>query len=100
MVGALLAANGRLEAAILPLLTLLAVAAFLPVSEIANVGRQLADTFASARRLQAGHNEKGPGTHGAAPPPRPAPGGSARRVAPVGFPLPRTPPPPPPGGGL
>src|SRR5439155_5257529 len=45
MVGALLAANGRLDAAALPLLTLLAGAAFLPVSEIANVGRQLADTF-------------------------------------------------------
>jgi ATP-binding cassette subfamily C protein CydCD len=35
----------------LPLLVLISVAAFLPVSEIAQVGRQLADTIASTRRL-------------------------------------------------
>jgi ATP-binding cassette subfamily C protein CydCD len=35
----------------LPLLVLVAIAAFLPVSEIAQVGRQLADTFSSSRRL-------------------------------------------------
>jgi ATP-binding cassette subfamily C protein CydCD len=90
MVGALLAANGRLDAAILPLLTLLAVAAFLPVSEIANVGRQLADTFASARRLQAVHAEKVPVTDGPAIPPVPAGGGSAVRFERVGFAYPGT----------
>src|SRR5262249_5673824 len=57
LVGGLLASSGRLEPTLLPLLALLAVAAFLPVSEIANVGRQLADTFASTRRLQTVHSE-------------------------------------------
>ncbi|MCG8545807.1 MAG: thiol reductant ABC exporter subunit CydC [Alphaproteobacteria bacterium] len=55
--GALLAAGGVLESAFLPLLSLLAMAAFLPVSEIAHIGRQLADTLASTRRLYAVHNE-------------------------------------------
>ena len=41
----------------LPLLVLISVAAFLPVSEIAQVGRQLADTIASTRRLQVVHAE-------------------------------------------
>ena len=38
---------------VLPLLTLLAMAAFLPVSEIAQVGRQLADTLGATRRIYA-----------------------------------------------
>jgi ATP-binding cassette subfamily C protein CydCD len=41
----------------LPLLVLISVAAFLPVSEIAQVGRQLADTIASTRRLAVVHAE-------------------------------------------
>ena len=41
----------------LPLLILISVAAFLPVSEIAQVGRQLADTIASTRRLHVVHSE-------------------------------------------
>ena len=90
MVGALLAANGQLDAAMLPLLTLLAGAAFLPVSEIANVGRQLADTFASSRRLQAVHSEKVPVTDGPEIPPVPASGGSAVRFERVGFAYPGT----------
>jgi len=49
--GAHLAASGALAPTLLPLLILLAIAAFLPVSEIAQVGRQLADTIASTRRL-------------------------------------------------
>ena len=44
-----------LAATTLPLLILLALAAFLPISEIAQVGRQLADTIASTRRLHAVH---------------------------------------------
>ena len=40
-----------------PLVTLISVAAFLPVSEIAQVGRQLADTIASTRRLHVVHAE-------------------------------------------
>src|SRR4030095_16411133 len=42
--GALLMRQGAIDPAALPLLTLLAMAAFLPVSEIAQIGRQLADT--------------------------------------------------------
>jgi ATP-binding cassette, subfamily B, bacterial len=67
LAGGLLAANGQLDGVLLPLLTLLATSAFLPVSEIAHVSRQLADTFASAHRLRAVHDEPvlvtdGPGT--------------------------------------
>jgi ATP-binding cassette subfamily C protein CydCD len=49
--GALLVTHGMIEPTVLPLLVLISVAAFLPVSEIAQVGRQLADTIASTRRL-------------------------------------------------
>ena len=57
-VGAWLAAEGQLAPTLLPLLILLAVAAFLPVSEIAQVGRQLADTIASTRRLRVVEKEE------------------------------------------
>ena len=43
--------QGMIAPTMLPLLVLISVAAFLPVSEIAQVGRQLADTIASTRRL-------------------------------------------------
>jgi len=49
--GAHLVAAGALAPTVLPLLVLISVAAFLPVSEIAQVSRQLADTIASTRRL-------------------------------------------------
>ena len=52
-VGAVLGASGRLDTAMLPLLTLLAMSAFVPVWEIAQVGRQLADTLGAARRVYA-----------------------------------------------
>jgi ABC-type multidrug transport system fused ATPase/permease subunit len=68
----------------------LAVAAFLPVSEIANVGRQLADTFASSRRLQAVHGEIVPVTDGSVEPPRAEAGGAAVRFAEIGFAYPGT----------
>ncbi|HEX5529072.1 MAG TPA: ABC transporter ATP-binding protein [Methylomirabilota bacterium] len=55
--GAWLVASGRLEGAMLPLLTLLAMSAFVPVWEIAQVGRQLADTLAATRRVHAVHAE-------------------------------------------
>ena len=55
--GTHLVATDALDAAILPMLTLLAMAAFLPVSEIAHIGRQLADTLGATRRLYAVHNE-------------------------------------------
>ena len=56
-VGAMLVRTGWLAASWLPLVTLVSVAAFLPVSEIAQVGRQLADTIASTRRLHVVHAE-------------------------------------------
>ncbi|GMQ75073.1 MAG: thiol reductant ABC exporter subunit CydD [Gammaproteobacteria bacterium] len=56
--GARLVGGGELAAGTLPLLTLLAMAAFLPVSEIAHIGRQLADTLGATRRLYAVHNEQ------------------------------------------
>jgi ATP-binding cassette subfamily C protein CydCD len=52
-VGAVLTANGHVEAGVLPLLTILSLSAFLPVSEIAQIGRQLADTMGSTRRVYA-----------------------------------------------
>lgn len=85
MTGAYLAMNGKLDPTMLPLLTLLAVAAFLPVSEIAYVSRQLADTFGSAHRLQKVHSEPVPVTDGPLAPPAPASGGSAVRLDHVSF---------------
>jgi ATP-binding cassette subfamily C protein CydCD len=57
VVGAWLVTSARLEGAMLPLLTLLAMSAFVPVWEIAQVGRQLADTLAATRRVHAVHAE-------------------------------------------
>ena len=62
--GAWLAARGSIDPSVLPLLALLAMAAFLPVSEIAHVGRQLADTMGSTRRVYALNNEPVPVTDG------------------------------------
>ncbi|HXH12362.1 MAG TPA: ATP-binding cassette domain-containing protein, partial [Alphaproteobacteria bacterium] len=56
-VGAGLVAQGHLSAPTLPLLTLLAQASFVPVSEIAKIGKELADSLASARRLFAVEDE-------------------------------------------
>ncbi len=55
--GAALVMHGWIAPALLPLLVLISIAAFLPVSEIAQVGRQLADTIASTRRLHVVHGE-------------------------------------------
>jgi len=43
--------NGSFDAAYLPLIALAAVAAFLPVIEVADVGRQLSETLAATSRL-------------------------------------------------
>ena len=72
--GAWLVSLGRLDPALLPLLALLAMAAFLPVSEIAYIGRQLSDTLGATRRLYAVHREPvtvrdGPGVGAARPRP-------------------------------
>ncbi len=64
IVGARLVTAGALDGGLLPLLTLLAMSAFLPVSEIANIGRQLADTLGAARRIHAVHSEAVPVTDG------------------------------------
>ena len=57
-VGAPLVLHGWIAPTLLPLLVLVSIAAFLPVSEIAQVGRQLADTIASTRRLRVVEKEK------------------------------------------
>jgi len=57
-VGALRASTGAIDSGLLPLLTLLALAAFLPVSEIAQIGRQLADTLGATRRVYAIETER------------------------------------------
>jgi ATP-binding cassette subfamily C protein CydCD len=67
--GAWLVAAGRLEAPMLPLLTLLALSAFIPLWEVAQVGRQLADTLGATRRVHAIDAEPvpvrdGPGVRG------------------------------------
>jgi ATP-binding cassette subfamily C protein CydCD len=49
--GAVLVTHGQLAASTVPVLTLLAMASFVPVSEIARIGKELADTLASARRI-------------------------------------------------
>jgi ATP-binding cassette, subfamily B, bacterial len=62
--GASLSGAGVIDPGILPLITLLAMAAFLPVSEIAQIGRQLADTLGATRRYYALENEPVPVTDG------------------------------------
>jgi ATP-binding cassette subfamily C protein CydCD len=82
--GAPLVLHGWIAPAMLPLLVLLSVAAFLPVSEIAQVGRQLADTIASTRRLHVVHAEPVVIVDGPLEPAAPA-GGSAVRFDDVTF---------------
>ncbi len=83
-VGAPLVVRGWIAPAMLPLLVLISVAAFLPVSEIAQVGRQLADTIASTRRLHAVEAEPVVIADGPLDPPAPA-SGSAIEFDRVGF---------------
>ncbi|MEO9190163.1 MAG: ATP-binding cassette domain-containing protein, partial [Acetobacteraceae bacterium] len=75
-VGAPLVLAGWIAPPMLALLILVSVAAFLPVSEIAQAGRQLADTIASTRRLRVVEAEPIVITDGAREPPVPV-GGSA-----------------------
>ena len=83
-VGAWLVAEHQLAATTLPLLILLALASFLPISEIAQVSRQLADTIASTRRFHAVQHEVPAVRDGPSRPPAPV-GGSAIRFEDVGF---------------
>ena len=55
-----------LSAGMLPLLVLIALATFLPVSEISQVSRQLADTIAATRRLHVVSHEPVPVNDGPA----------------------------------
>jgi ATP-binding cassette subfamily C protein CydCD len=84
IVGAWLVADQQLAATTLPLLILLALASFLPISEIAQVSRQLADTIASTRRLHAVNAEQPAVSDGPLHPQAPK-GGSAIRFEGVGF---------------
>ncbi len=84
VVGARLAAEHQLMATTLPLLILLALASFLPISEIAQVSRQLADTIASTRRYYAVQREQPTVVDGPLRPPAPV-GGSAIRFEGVSF---------------
>src|SRR5262249_58889468 len=58
--GAVLVAHGHLTASTVPVLTLLAMASFVPVSEIARIGKELSDSLASARRIFAVEDEPVP----------------------------------------
>ena len=69
LLGAVLSAHGWFPHTLLPLLVLLSVAAFMPVSEVSQVGRQLADTIASTRRLHVVESEPEPITDGTLPVP-------------------------------
>jgi len=69
LLGAVLSGQGWLPHTWLPLIVLVSVAAFMPVAEIAQVGRQLADTIASTRRLHVVENEPDPIADGDLPVP-------------------------------
>jgi ATP-binding cassette, subfamily C, bacterial CydCD len=83
--GAWLAHQGRMDAASLPLLTLLALSAFVPLWEVAQVGRQLADTLGASRRLSAVEAEPVPVTDGPGVPAAPVRGKLAIELADVRF---------------
>lgn len=83
-IGGALAASGSIDSALAPLLTLLAMGAFMPVAELAQVGRRLGDTLGATRRLTAVHSEPvavldGPGREA------PSNGASEGSFATVGF---------------
>ncbi len=56
-IGGALTVRGDIDATLAPLLTLLAMGAFMPVAELAQVGRRLGDTLGATRRLTAVHSE-------------------------------------------
>jgi ATP-binding cassette, subfamily B, bacterial len=84
VVGARLAAEHHLTPTMLPLLILLSLSSFLPISEIAQVSRQLADTIASTRRYYAVQREQPAVVDGPLRPPEPV-GGSAIRFEGASF---------------
>ena len=88
MLGAYGVASGWIAPTLLPLLILIAIAAFLPISEIAQVGRQLADTIASTRRLHVVHAEPVRITDGPLEPPT-VRGGASLQFEQLSFTYPR-----------
>src|SRR5688572_2966475 len=88
LAGAYAVTSGWIEPTLLPLLILISVAAFLPVSGIAQAGRQLADTIASTRRLHVVHSEPVRIADGPLEPPA-ARGGSSLQFDKVRFTYPR-----------
>ncbi|MBL8701032.1 MAG: ABC transporter ATP-binding protein [Alphaproteobacteria bacterium] len=80
--GAALAAAGAIAPTAIALLALVAMASFLPVSEIAQVSRQLAETYGATERLHAVHAETPAVADraGSRPLPPPAPG-TGQRIA-------------------
>ena len=84
VIGARLAAEHHLAPTMLPLLILLALSSFLPISEIAQVSRQLADTIASTRRFYAVQREQPAVADGPLRPPEPQ-GGSTMRFEGASF---------------
>ncbi len=58
LTGTYLVNEGLVDSAYVPLLALISMAAFLPVSEIADVGRELANTLGSTQRLKAVYDEE------------------------------------------
>jgi ABC-type multidrug transport system fused ATPase/permease subunit len=84
VIAALLIRTHAFEPAFLPLVTLLSAAAFVPVSELAQAARQLADSIASTRRVHAVHVEPVPVLDGPNLLP-PSTGGSALEFADVTF---------------
>jgi ATP-binding cassette subfamily C protein CydCD len=69
LLGAVLSGHGWFAHEWLPLAVLVSVAAFMPVAEIGQAGRQLADTIASTRRLHVVESEPEPITDGDLPMP-------------------------------
>jgi len=70
--GAWLAGRGAMPATLLPLVTLLALTAFGPVTDVAKVAKQLAETLGAARRIFAVHDEPVTILDGPGVPPSPA----------------------------
>jgi ATP-binding cassette subfamily C protein CydCD len=58
LIAAQLVSSDRIDAVYLPLLALASMAAFLPVIEISDAGRQLAETFAATNRLIQVHDSR------------------------------------------
>ncbi|WP_395673128.1 ABC transporter ATP-binding protein [Inquilinus sp.] len=81
--GAALSTHGAIDPGLLPLLTILAMSAFLPVSEIAQIGRQLADTLGATRRIYGLKAEPVPVTDGPGVPDHAGP--AALALQGVGF---------------